>query len=772
MAQVATPSLTISPEKFDIMSTKDWSNLDLHTLLSQPVPVLTGVANAGTDLNISLPSHQRILEVSSFHLEKVRGYLGIRATVVVRVVVNADKYTQGRICLSYLAKGDQVVKRRKDHRHVTQLPHVDLDLNTDTEVVLRIPHRGPYTHFDIPRKRYNTGTFQVTNLLPHIGNPYNLTVYMSFEDVDLLGPTGTDIPAVYQGDLSKEEKNIPLSEKVGMLSSAMTMLSGVPILTSIAQPIAWASGVASGVLSAFGWSRPLSTVTPDVYFKRARLKYNQTDGTDIADQMALTTTTGVRCSDQVGLTTQDEMSFAYLLGIKSVVFRSFYETTTLAGTRIASFELNPWSMQSDSDITGARIMHPAAYMANVFQKYRGSFEMTFSLAKTIFHSGRLLVVFEPYTTDLLSGSRPNARVSTIEQAINCHKDIIDIRQGSEFTLRFPFTALVPYLNTDQAYGRVHIFILNPLVRNDTAVSSRVDYSVSIKCCEDFEFATPIVPRFFPVKVTDATTSIDLFSRNDTLKEVAYQSGLEVGDKEILNKNIGTTTIPPPETTMSQLCIGEKILSAKQLAMRSKITSAPEIGAVTVGGLCPYDPFAVDTFVDASVTVPLTSVHFQHDFYSYVACMYAYTRGGAVLTLNNTTSNKINLGLTCDHYLEQGIATHGEWQVIGQVLNKASDRFYIPPYGNSFCRYAEPQLYLGPSDINGTGGRDYEHGYSSVKVFYFDDIDGQTVMVNTSRSAADDTQFGTFTGVPYVAYRKPFDGNPNENRRLPFIFPNS
>jgi hypothetical protein len=159
----------------------------LHQLLSQPVIINQGVLTAGTPALLTFFSHSSLLEASPFHLEKIRGYYGIRATVVIRLVCNADKYTQGRIAISYYPVSTLLGSlKRDDHRHVTQLPHAELDFNLDTEVVLKIPHRGPHTHFDITNKRYNTGVFQLTETLAHRGNPVPFTLYMSFEDVDLL----------------------------------------------------------------------------------------------------------------------------------------------------------------------------------------------------------------------------------------------------------------------------------------------------------------------------------------------------------------------------------------------------------------------------------------------------------------------------------------------------------------------------------------------------------------------------------------------------------
>lgn len=323
----------------------------------------------------------------------------------------------------------------------------------DTEVTLRVPHRGPYTHFDVQNNRFNTGTFFISNILPQRGNPVPATVYFSFEDIDLLGPTSLTQTGYQSGLHIEEQTKKPLSEKVKEIGSVMTVAGNIPILGSYIQPMAWATAVAGNVLSAFGYSKPCTTTTPEVYKERAIPKLNHSDGTDWAEQAAMTTTTGVKVTDQIGLTTADEMSIAFLVGIKSQIHRFTYSTLTLAGSKILTFPLSPAHMKSQyaADVGGvigdAEIMHPMCFVQNMFAAYRGSIEVTLDISKTIFHTGRLMVVFEPIGSDYPGtvAQEHQSRITDIASAVNCHKDIIDLRSGNTFSFKFPFTSFTPYL---------------------------------------------------------------------------------------------------------------------------------------------------------------------------------------------------------------------------------------------------------------------------------------------------------------------------------------
>jgi hypothetical protein len=768
------------PADISLLRMPDWSKLSLQQLLSQPVVLQQGVQTQGDPIDIAHLSHSALLEKSAFHLDKVRGYLGLRATVVLRLVLNADKFTEGRLVLSYQPSNPYYVERRTDFRHISQLEHVDMDINSDTEVALRIPHRGPYTHFDLTNKKYNTGIFRVTEYLTHRGNPYTWTLYASFEDVDLLGPTATST-VVYEGSLEVEEKNVPLSQKVQQLSAVATSFAAVPVLTSFMAPLAWATAVGSRVLSAFGYSRPVKTLTPEVFLNRDVSKLNQTDGVDYADQLALTATTGVQVTDQIGLTMNDEMSFAHLCGINSAMLRFATATNTPVGTRIFSCPLAPFSFKARSTITSAVIMHPMAYVANVFNKYRGSISMTMDFAKTVFHSARYLVVFEPINPE--GPSAPLARVDTIDKAINCHKDIIDIRKGSTFTVTFPFTSLVPYLATERPYGYVHVFVLNALVTENASVPGVVSVGVKFKAEDDMEFACPCDPRYYPYLPVDQTTQVALGTDDQaqpilpgTLKNVVYQSGLEVGDTQIIHKMIGTSTQPKPTTDMAALCIGEKILSMKQVAMRSKMTNVQRSSAVK-----NQDPFAVDAFYDVQwfdlggQGMPIPQ---WFDFYSYVGRMYEYARGGVTITINNLEGDSLLLGTKVDgRFPTSNVpdAPYNEFALQHIVRSKRSDRVYLPQYTNSYVRYSLPSKTT-LRDIN-PGATDttdiyWDSGISQTSFTVYNITTGSNATNYTTwRSAADDTQFGGFKGVPYVILREPYNGEVDFKAES-FFFTNS
>lgn len=785
----------------ELMSVRDSSTIALADIIQTPIAVSDGVMTVGAPLYLGFSSHSQILAVSPYMLDKLRGYLGLRASVTARLVVNADKYTQGRLCLSFLPLLTPQAVYRRDHRHVTQLQHVTLDLNTETEVSLKIPHRGPFTHYDITEARYNTGIFQVSELLPHKGNPYSYTVYMNYSEVDLLGPT-TLFTVDYQSSLEIERNvDIPLSTKVMNISKVASSLSNIPLVSSYVSALSWAAAVTSKVLSAFGWSKPLNTKSPDLLFFKDRPGYTTVDGTDVAENLGMSAMNCVKVDKDLGFTGLDEMSIAYLIGINSVLVRSSWGVSSPSGSLVLSFACCPQTLKSNvtgltTDRDKAQIAHPIAYLSDLFEKYRGSLTFTMDFAKTIFHSGRLLVIFVPtggsriYQDQSVAPRIDFTSFETIRESTrNCHKDIVDVRKGNKFTLNFPYMSVSPYQDVTNAYGFVYIYVLNPLVASDSGVSPVVNFSLSVKAGDDFEFAVPAIPRYFPMEQVGNGEGVQLYN-NSTLAMVTYESGLETTAAPIIDKCVGTSSKGPISTIFAEYCIGEKILSVKQIAMRSKLFYTPN----DTPARFPLNPFYIDVFKDASMrdyqrwnnvtpspryTGSIRDSAKIYDYYSYIGAMYTYVRGGVILTLESSAATGTSLGIFNNHF-RPSFRHFNEWSTSGRVSAHRTERFYVPAYNNAATRYTFSTPLTDVPTSNSQGDYTSQYGFA-CKSMSITGEGGLSAAAFVSRCGADDTQFGGFRGIPFMYLRKPYldvalaVGVPTNDRKLAnttSIFPSS
>lgn len=225
------------------------------------------------------------------------------------------------------------------------------------------------------------------------------------------------------------------------------------------------------------------------------------------------------------------------------------------------------------------------------------------LVKTKFHSGRLLVTFSPSVYNI--GLTPSNIVDSSYE----FRTIIDVREESTFKIQIPYTCSQQYLrckrqNTtfDECFGLVQIMVLDPLVAPAT-VGSTISLLVEHSMGPDCEFAVPYRTDLMPV--LGATP--------------------EMGDPcSITEDTIGNSSIHVNDGLMASACMGEKLVSIRQLlktftVMQPFIAPAATIGTVNV------IPFATSV-----LTVGEALPEHSGDLYSAISGCFNMCRGGVRL----------------------------------------------------------------------------------------------------------------------------------------------
>jgi len=78
----------------------------IHTItdfLQRPIVVQTGLwsASDATETQLYTANFPEVLIANAMYQEKLRGFVGLRATLVVKVQVNSQPFQQGRLMLQY-----------------------------------------------------------------------------------------------------------------------------------------------------------------------------------------------------------------------------------------------------------------------------------------------------------------------------------------------------------------------------------------------------------------------------------------------------------------------------------------------------------------------------------------------------------------------------------------------------------------------------------------------------------------------------------------------
>lgn len=691
---------------------------NIHEFLAKPI-VLTQGDFVGTIPLIDFDLLSTLLLKAPWR-DKLRGYLAIRATIVVRLQLNANKFQQGRLIMGYIPAGKDNFLR-ETLTALTQLPHVELDINSETAAVLEIPYTSPYTHFNLI-----DGTGESASLLVREYAPFKFgagssvcgyTIWCSLKDVELVTPV-TNVGWIAQSGKIPRKTNIkdtelktmtqgPISGMLNKISSAATVLGDIPLISSYAGTLAWVSAIGARVATVFGYSQPRNE---NLVTKNNRSKYsyeNTADGVDNCDTLGLSATNAVSILPGLGATNLDEMSLQYLQQVPAYFKTNVWRTVDNYGDVIDAISLRPDQFAITSIVPGASDMTPVAFLANMFRYYRGSLKVTVKLSKTQFHSGRLIVSFNP-------GSNPGG-VYAIEDSDYIFREIIDVRDATEYTFLVPFVATQPYLGTDESYGLLTVHVLNPLVAPDT-VSSEVDLLFEISAHHDMEWSLPKEFRFSP------TTFY-------------AQSGVGANMEELVHKD---KCLGPSSPTVhlgadvASLCIGEKIMSVKQLMNRLNY-KIENWGLSRV-----FRPF--DTYPSFKGSLGLFTPSTNNDYITVFASCYRYNRGSVNIKSTNRFAQAVHCVLSYNDTNAPLPALATKKFMSSSITNDSTIAHMginVPMYHKyhtrtSSCRTGPSSRFLTP------------HTSPIVTNWSHTNNDDNAIF---GRYAGDDYQLGFFIGIP-------------------------
>lgn len=710
-----------------------------------------------------------------YWMNKLQGFSLIRATACVRIQINANPFQQGRLLahflptlsnrtteLSYAAMHNACIATKR------QQPCIEIDCK-DAVGVFEIPYISPVNWFNLVSgvTAYDWGRFYIDVLSPlKTGAAGETTVeiatYLYFKDIELAAPLVPQMAGggpknklktkvVSRKEISAKESESmdekPLSSALRKSALAVGILGEIPLISEIAKPTSWALDVAAGVASFLGWSKPINNTQPMPVTAQFNRYLATSEGVNTAYPLAVRSDNSVGVTDGLSITNEDEMSLAFLTRVGTCVKSVSWSTGDLSGTSLLSQGLGPSQLyESGTTVHGGhtvtwRAGPPVFYLAENFNLWRGSFDVTVKVIKTDFHIGRLQVTWSPGT---FVGTSPDLTTSMFAL-----REIVDIREGSEFTLNLPYMIESHYISKNQLSGVLDITVLNELRAPET-VSSTVDLLIYYSGGKDFEFQAPGYDQ-----ITAANKSLP-FSP-------------QMGDLDIIEEGVGNEVVKRPNTIPSEAVNGEVVASVKQLLARNSIVRMRGTQpATSVASVNVWPWFAGVAYLTAGGA--LNAPNCGGDIYSKIAPMYAFYKGSMDVTMkpNDTdtggrgrndpifmsivprdptsatytavSAGALVAGPTQD-WISNTLSTAG---FQGYALTNAGIGFVsarVPYYGRTKCSLNVVQTYTDnvPDDRS--------QPFSNVNFYASQSFNFYTLCRNTS----DDHQFTYFIGAPPVYY---------------------
>lgn len=631
-------------------SPEDMSETSLAFYLSRPLKLASGVFSTTDSATTFTPyAMPQAALTNAFYNEKPKGRYGFRATIVLRLVVNAERFQQGRYMLTWCplggAKYDSSGSTQRGNKWVnnhsatvvqrSQLPRVEIDLNCDTEVVLRVPYASCYDYylFDWANSlSTGDGTLGVVRIYPYSplavsagSTTAGWTLFVHFEDIEFVGFAASSITVQssnpFQTSVKKKNASEQEQQSVGVgpitgftrkVAHASKILSPLPMLGPFAGSLSWVSNIVSDAASVFGWSAP-TNIEKASRMLITNFAYNtNVNKVDNSLPLGFTTDNMVDVAPGFGGTNIDELDISYFASIPAYANAYEWPTSSAAGTKLIELSVLPSAVSSPVtyQTLSFRSYSPLAYCANKFALWRGSITYKFKVVKTEFHSGRLAVAYFPREGGTISATNTDY----------LHRDIIDIREHSEFSITIPWCRPEQYLSSFDNNGTLVVYIFDKLVAPDNVPST---ITLIVERCggPDIEFAGNYSNMPLIMSGDFTIQSSNPFSTKS--------------DCTILAKPIGTTSVPKFQLDTSRLCIGERILNFRQVLKKA---SGIDHTILPSREFMRTFPFVASVLNTDGTTA---SVYNIPDFYSEMCYIFMFSRGSVRLKfepLEQTTYN--------------------------------------------------------------------------------------------------------------------------------------
>ena len=421
-----------------VISTGNWSSTNTNVSLTP-----TDMSVVTPLVDIDFPS--ALIAGNQQIANKISGFAYLRATLVIRVLVNAIPFQQGKLFGVFRPFYTAGV-RDQSHNHICGLssyPHLELDAGTGRSAELSVPYviqNHAWGLTDISSQQLGRFQLFVLNTLTSSEAPTSCsyTVYAYFKHPELMMPTGLplDIPSV----LSVERRG------------ETTFIKGIQSKSS-KKPYEQADD---------------STSTPFANIPSRAFNVRQ----DVDMSIPLQISRDVSTSDNsVGLECD---SISEICKRESLLTRFNWSASNTNGQELFDYPISPSSAQRAGTVTFHNIL---SYVSSLFSLWNGTMTYRFSIAKTAYHSGRLRISYVPGAF--------NSSLAFDED--NTYSTVWDVRETDTCVFSIPFVSEYDACSANHANvsgasarylynGRIYVTVINPLVAAST-VSDTVTINV-------------------------------------------------------------------------------------------------------------------------------------------------------------------------------------------------------------------------------------------------------------------------------------------------------
>lgn len=621
---------------------------DLRDYLARPRLISSAAFTVVRGLQVSHKIDSSFI-ASSFpdFFVRLSGVYGVRFSLRFRLIVNSTPFHAGLACMCFqhgsCANGT-TFPRFSLACSSTDVPHVRTSYSDGASVELLVPMILSSDVWPLSSP-LSFGTLAlhnlVNNIVPTGTTAATYTLYVGMEDISLFGamPQATSVVTLQSGaNAESDAALVPVSAAVAHASSTLSMFSrAVPSLRGFTQPLSWMTSILAGSLKAFGFSKPPVLGPPARTVKFSSVAEFNVDEPSQVLTLGPLASQRLAIDSTLGCTDIDEMALAYVLARPSQIFCGYWGTNYAQYSVVYATQVSPLCFWYRTTATSAGtgnlplpdFLNPGAvplkatfkpsnilYFASMFRQWRGCVSFRITIAKTPYHTGKLLATFIPAASGTSANTSTVVAPATTGGLGNGYSAVFDLREGSVFEFDCPYIQDRPLLDFDESSGSFSVRILSPMLAPSNAPAA-LGLIVEV-FSKDMTFVGPRAPIFPPTVFPTST--------------LYEQSG-------VLACNYAES--------IDEVTAGEKIMSLKQLIM-IPTTTGVEMGYPAKLPPWWFTNYTPDTYVGRPVCNTLT-------YGSVVAQCFLFCRGASEyhlscsdsavsVTLQNQTRNPVTRGL--------------------------------------------------------------------------------------------------------------------------------
>jgi hypothetical protein len=703
---------------------------DIAKFLSKPIVVVDTTLAQGVTIEIDRQRTDNPVFNAAFPMwyAKTQGIYGMTFTTVHTMKINGSRFDSGIVSMAFAPDMGSPLTgidefRSNTRTQLTQMSHVDFDINSDSSVELRVP-------WVCARPFRTVGAFGPGELVTYVYAPYNstvaaqtvrITVYTHLEDVTFFGNIqyqSSNRKVKLRNDvLTQEEDGRLVSRSFRIGAQVSSALSTVPLLSTIFSPVSWLMDAASKAAYMWGYSAP-TIVEPPVRMKLNSVPYiGNFNKHSVSQPLCISATNKVDNSLNFFGTDKDEMAIDFMKGIFSYYTSFDLTNAQVDEERIFLVNLNPREFSLDlAQVNTTRVITtPVAFLAHLYARYRGGFKFRFVMAKTEFHRCRLGFVFTPINAP-----------ATWDETDPAMRHVVDIRGTKVIEIETPWLFNSFWNDVTVNSGQLSVWKLDDLRSGNSETPSTIRINVEVCGADDLMFASRSNIRIAPARI------------------VTFQSANKI--VPIVNDTIGNSIAAPKDLNYAALSHGEAHLSLLQILKAGSWSR-------TATGSPAY------TVWPHSITMSTTAdpaTFAGEDTYVIIACCYAGIRGGmrmSLFSVSSTTARPV-VAVTRPQILNTAnyitTATPTDMQVYGYNNNTV----VAGPQEGVMC-VDLPQntaLAVGPTTsntiLNGAAPTGTSPCRSFFSIFRYDDL-ATNIDFFLHRAVKDDFRLGTFISTPIL-----------------------